>query len=390
MAIRQTPGDGSFTGSSSIALNFAELFANQPVPATLTTVGAGVLTAAAMTGKILTRSGPTAAFTDTTDTAVNIIAARPQLAIGQTIVLVLVNTTAYQQTLAAGTGVTFAGASALAVAANCLAIFSLTYTAVNAITMTLLCVVDRGIDNFGATADPGVANDNTQGYGIGSIWANVTGNRFWQCISAATGAAIWGFAGAAYGSGGSNPSSEVAQFGSSTATLAEGGNINRQISAAGVSPGATGADNVIAVFSLPANAFDGATGTNRGISITACGKFGATGNNKEIKLIFNPSTAVLGSTVGSGGTLLADTGVVATNGGGWWLSGNVYKYGAANSNTQMCTSNGAISGAVHNGISAPAAATATENAAILIAVTANCANATSDALFNFIEIAAAN
>jgi hypothetical protein len=390
MSLQQIGGDGAGISARGIAQNFAELFANQPVPATIAAAGNGLLTAAAMSGKILTRSGATAVFTDTTDTAANLIAIRPQLAIGQSWPVLIVNTTSYQMTIAAGTGVTLAGASVVAIAANCLAIFALTYTAANAMTMTLLAVIDRGIDNFSATTDPGTANDNTQGYGVGSMWCNLTANRFWQCLSAATGAAIWGFAGAAYGAGGSNPSTEVAQFGGSTAVLAEGGNINRQISAAGVAPGATGADNVIAVFSLPANALDGAAGTNRGISILASGKFGATANNKDIKLWWNPAAAIVGSAIGGGGTLLADTLVVATNGGGWWLSGNVYKYGAANSNTQLCTSNGAISGAVHNGVSAPATATAVENAPILIAVTANCTTATSDALFNFLEIAAAN
>jgi len=240
-------------------------------------------------------------------------------------------------------------------------------------------------DNLAATTDPTVTNDNTQGYGPGSEWFNTSNNRAWTCLSAATGAANWFFSGAVVGS--AEPAGIVTQFGSGTALMGEEGNINRQISAAGVQPGATGADNVIAVYSLPANSFDV---NGRGLTITAMGSFGATGNNKRIKLFFNPATAVVGSTVGAGGTLLADTGTVTTNGGGWMVSGNVFKYGATGSNTQLATSNGAISGAVHNGVSAPAAATAVESGAILIAVTGNATTAASDILFQWLEVNAMN
>src|SRR5260370_813899 len=55
---------------------------------------------------------------------------------------------------------------------------------------------------------------------------------------------------------------------SSTNAIGDDGNINIQISAAGISPGATGVDSVLAVFSIPAACFDMA---NRGINIMACG-----------------------------------------------------------------------------------------------------------------------
>lgn len=163
--------------------------------------------------------------------------------------------------------------------------------------------------------------------------------------------------------------------------------LNRQVSATGVQPGATGADNVLAVYSIPANTLF-AAGT--GVEITAYGSFGATANNKRIKIIVNPATAVVGSTVGAGGTTICDTGTVATNGGGWQVSGNVFKYGVPGSNTQLGISNGAIVGAVHAGTSAPAAITANEGAAILVAITGNATTAASDIVFNCLEVEAMN
>ncbi len=75
----------------------------------LATVGAGTLLAAAIVGGVITRSGSTAAYTDTTDTAAAIIAAVPGYSVGQSWPLIIDNTVAFAQTLAAGAGVTLAG-----------------------------------------------------------------------------------------------------------------------------------------------------------------------------------------------------------------------------------------------------------------------------------------
>ena len=92
--------------------------------AALTTVGAGTLTAALLASSLLTRTGPTGAFTDTTDTSANIInqilpnsfvgtgstlggvSSSGGVQNGTTWRLRYVNTVAYAMTLAAGTGVT--------------------------------------------------------------------------------------------------------------------------------------------------------------------------------------------------------------------------------------------------------------------------------------------
>lgn len=176
-------------------------------------------------------------------------------------------------------------------------------------------------------------------------------------------------------------------FGGGSAGFGAEGNVNLQVSAAGVSPGATGADKVLAVYSLPANSLNAAGKT---IAIKAAGSFAATPNNKQIKIIVNPSAAVVGSTVGSGGTTICDTGTVATNNTGWQVEGSVVKYGAANSNTQLGIHNQAQIGAAVASMLAPSAITATENAAILIAITGNATTAASDIVFNTLEVKAMN
>ncbi|MHB1933637.1 MAG: hypothetical protein ACYCR5_04545 [Leptospirillum sp.] len=79
----------------------------------LTTVGNATLTAALLLGQIISRGGAqTAAFTDTTDTAADIIAAFGYL-VGSVVVRII-NTTADVQTIAGGTGVTISGTATLA------------------------------------------------------------------------------------------------------------------------------------------------------------------------------------------------------------------------------------------------------------------------------------
>ena len=252
-----------------------------------------------------------------------------------------------------------------------------------------LAALGPGIDNFSGTTDPTAANDSTQGFSVGSVWLNTAGGqlRWWDCRDATAGAAKWVYSGADYANGGTNPNTELTVFGGGTATIPAEGNINRQISSAGVSPGATGADNVLAVYSLPPSSFDQA---NRGIQITAAGSFAATGNNKRIKIIFNPASAVVGSTVGAGGTTIADTNTVATNGGGWELTANVFKYGANASNTQIGIHSQAQIGGAVAALLAPSLITATESGAILIAITGNATTATSDIVFNWLEVNAMN
>jgi len=101
------------------------------INSSLTTVGSGTITAAQVVSGILNRTGPTGAFTDTTDTAANIIAAlignynynTTSVAgvssgngaqNGTTFRLSYINSVAFAMTLAAGTGVTLGANSAVA------------------------------------------------------------------------------------------------------------------------------------------------------------------------------------------------------------------------------------------------------------------------------------
>lgn len=73
------------------------------------TVGAATLTATQLVGGVITRSGSVAAYTDTTDTAVAIVAAIPGYAVGQSWYISIVNTTAFPEAIAGGVGVTASG-----------------------------------------------------------------------------------------------------------------------------------------------------------------------------------------------------------------------------------------------------------------------------------------
>lgn len=79
----------------------------------LNTVGNGTVTAAGIYGKITQRGGTQVAnFTDTTDTAANIIAALPASAVvGTAFKYTYQNNTAFNATLTGGTGVTITGSA---------------------------------------------------------------------------------------------------------------------------------------------------------------------------------------------------------------------------------------------------------------------------------------
>ena len=89
----------------------------------LTTVGAGTWLAAAIAAGIIRRTGPVGGYTDTTDTAANILTAlagnaqAADLAPGSSFRLLFINTVAFAFTFAAGAGVTV-GTGTLDVAAS--------------------------------------------------------------------------------------------------------------------------------------------------------------------------------------------------------------------------------------------------------------------------------
>lgn len=84
----------------------------------ITTVGAGTLSAAAMSNGIVERTGPVGAFIDTLDTADNLMAANPGVAKGDTFEFLYRNTVAFAATIAVAEGAELSGANTAVVASN--------------------------------------------------------------------------------------------------------------------------------------------------------------------------------------------------------------------------------------------------------------------------------
>lgn len=107
---------------------------------TLSTVGAGTILAAAIAGGVISRTGAQSAspFTDTTDTAALIIAARSNAHIGDSWEVTYVNTTNAVATIAGGTGVTPSGITVIP--AGDAVRYLVTYTAAATITMVAIAV----------------------------------------------------------------------------------------------------------------------------------------------------------------------------------------------------------------------------------------------------------
>ena len=78
-------------------------------PASDATDAAATISAAEMAGGLYIRSGITAGRIDTSDTAANILAANPEMDIGDSFILAVSNQSAQSLTLAGGTGVTASG-----------------------------------------------------------------------------------------------------------------------------------------------------------------------------------------------------------------------------------------------------------------------------------------
>lgn len=164
------------------------------------------------------------------------------------------------------------------------------------------------------------------------------------------------------------------------------GNINVQQSTAGISPGSTGSDIVLCAYTLPANAFDL---LSRGLNLFAAGSTAANTNTKTLKLIWNATTAVVGSAVTGGTTIASLTLNSVAGGGGWQMEANVYKNNAANSQTAIhAASQG---GNVVGSLTSPTTnLAAVESGPIIIAVTGNSATTAGDIVFNFFEAFAMN
>ncbi len=128
------------TSTASIAA-LAAGGGNAITSTSITTVGNGVLTAAGIVGGVIVRSGPTGAYTDTTATAAQIIAAMPTGSlVGASRILTIKNLTAFAETLSAGSGVTLSGNKDV-IPANSAGVYLVTYATASTVTIQGLYVV---------------------------------------------------------------------------------------------------------------------------------------------------------------------------------------------------------------------------------------------------------
>jgi hypothetical protein len=142
----QLSGQTLSTTTQQIA-NLANLESTQETLSTNAGTAGGTITAAAITSKLLQRSGPTLPFTDTTDTAANIIAALGTGApIGSSFNFRYQNISAHLATLTGGVGVTVSGIST--VMDNYAGSFLVTYSAANTVTMVGINQMPLLADNF--------------------------------------------------------------------------------------------------------------------------------------------------------------------------------------------------------------------------------------------------
>jgi hypothetical protein len=110
-------------------------------------------------------------------------------------------------------------------------------------------------------------------------------------------------------------------------------------------------ETTLFTFSLPANTL---SENGKGVRITAFGTYGATVNNKTIKVKF-------------GATTIADTGAAAANGTAWHVIGTILRTGAATQLTSAVRMVGAF--ASGSGVSMPTTPAEDTTAAIAIVVT---------------------
>lgn len=167
----------SFTGNAANLRPVQASVLGTEVATALNTVGAGTITAAGIAGMLTTRGGAQAgaAFTDTSDTAANIIAAIPGAALLQSFEWTYQNNTNGLATLTGGTGVTLAAV----VPGGQWARFLVTYATATTVTFTLVAT--------GSNATLPVAQFVSISAGNGTLAAgNMEGAAF--CTLASSGA----------------------------------------------------------------------------------------------------------------------------------------------------------------------------------------------------------
>lgn len=159
--------DGTLLNRLVDRLNLTDLGAASPTNTSITTVGAGTLTAAGLIGGVITRSGPTAAYTDTTSTGALLDAALPNNNATSWLVEIK-NGVGFTQTLSGGTGVTLSGRTL--VPGNSVGMFLITKSTTATYTMVGIGNYQQAFANaIGAvaTADNGTTQTLTAAMVVG-------------------------------------------------------------------------------------------------------------------------------------------------------------------------------------------------------------------------------
>lgn len=196
--------------SSATTITFNHIFTtaltgtNPEAAVNLVTVGAGVITGQGVATQLTVRSGSQSntAFTDTTDTAANIIAAQPNVHVGSSWEWTYENTTNATATITGGTGVTVSGVTT--VPAGSTARYLVTYTAAATVTIQGFFVTVP-ITNSGTVTANGasavvVANTNVTAnsvviFTLKTVGGTPAGAPFLSAVTAGTGFSVKAVAG---------------------------------------------------------------------------------------------------------------------------------------------------------------------------------------------------
>ncbi len=166
--------------------------------------------------------------------------------------------------------------------------------------------------------------------------------------------------------------------------------------AAGINPGATGADKIVAAVWIPAGTFDKA---NRGIVATMIATGAANNNSRRMKIILGDTNATFpalpavdGSVTTTGGTVIGDSGALTTtmNAVSAFLQCQLFKRGANGSNTQNSMTTAIIGGGTHGGVGAYTDQTFNEATNLCLVFTVSAATTATDIAYNQAEVTVYN
>ncbi len=172
-------------------------------------------------------------------------------------------------------------------------------------------------NNFAATTNPGVTNDISEGYTVGSVWINTATDIAYICTDSTDGAAAW----TPMSEGGSSPGQ--VQAADATSATGTGSNARIRGGAGGSTSGAGGTSSNVGGAATAGNSAGGAADTTGGagsgsaaggIGKVVGGAGGATGAGGKAQVIGGAG----GATSGTGGRaeVLGGAGTAGNANGG--------------------------------------------------------------------------